>query len=126
MFRVLARLSILGFAVSFSACSYIVDVIRYAAQEDYVSGTEAKERLMTAALVGYSVRQGISGNGDLLGAAVGFIATRIKSDREYLNTSVKSCEEILMFAGATGQNVTNELLAGVFCNMGPGKRPSEY
>ncbi len=125
MFSALARISILPVALSFSSCAYLVDVVRVATQEEYVSGSEAKARLMTAALVGYSVRQGTTGNGDLLSAAVSFAAARIKSDREYLDSSVHSCEEILLMAGATGQNVYNGMLAGVFCNMGPGKQPDE-
>lgn len=126
MLRILVRSAVIASVLSLFSCSYLVDVVRYATQEDYVSGTEAKDRLMTAALVGFGVRQGTSGSGDLLGAAVGFIAARIKTDREYLNTSVKSCEEILMFAGATGQSIYNEMMAGVFCNMGPGKRPDQF
>lgn len=121
-------LGVLGLCLSLlliPACSYLVDAVRYATAEDYVGGKEAKYRIETAAYIGYGMYLASNPNADVRAPFVAHLATRIDEDREYLETSVASCEEIMLIANATGQSVENQALAGLFCNMGPGKRADQ-
>ena len=114
------------FILFFSNCNFLVDFVRYATQESYVSGKEAKNRIETAAYIGY----GINSNNDMQNATVmapliSIMAARIKDDRDYLETSIESCEENVLYSNALGLSITDQLFAGVFCNLGPGKRPDQ-
>lgn len=113
--------------VCFSAsCSYVVDVFRFAAQEDYVHGKEALYRTQTAAAIGFGIKYtNDRNNANLLAPVLSALAARIKEDRDYLESSVKSCEDILITSNGLGLDLYNQMIAGVFCNMGPGKRPDQ-
>lgn len=107
------------------ACSYAVDGVRYLTQEDYVSGGEAQYRLQSAVLLGYGLRYQNNPQADFVSAYIAFLATRVKDDRDYLETSIASCEEILFVAGAAALTPEQAVQAGLYCNLGPGKRPDE-
>lgn len=108
-----------------ASCSYLVDGARYLTDEDYRSGSEAEDRLQSAVLIGYSLQYQSNQQASLIPPYTAFLTTRIKTDRDYLNSSIESCEQILLVAGAANLSVEQAVTAGLFCNMGPGKRPDQ-
>lgn len=107
------------------SCSYAVDGVRFVAQEDYVSGSEAQFRLQSSVLLGYALRYQSDPTADFISAYIAYLTTRVKDDREYLESSIAACEEIMFVAGAAALSPEQALLSGLFCNLGPGKRPDE-
>src|SRR5690606_15428233 len=96
-----------------SGCNYLVDGVRYLAQEDYVGGGEALGRVRAAALVGYAVRVGNNQatTEDALAPALSALSTRIKRDRDYLETSVRSCEDTMLLTNVFTSDLSQHILA---------------
>ena len=107
------------------ACQYIVDAVRYTTQEEYVSGKEARYRIESAAYIGFGLHFVSNPGSDGLAPIVAALSTRVKEDRDYLETSVATCEETLLVSNFTAQPLSGQILAGLVCNLGPGKRPDQ-
>ena len=85
-----------------------------------------KQRLTSAAFTGFGVYRASNPSNVLVERPiVSVISTRIDEKNKYLETQVESCEEILFVSNATGMDITNQVIAGLICNLGPGKKPSE-
>lgn len=122
--RIIAFLIFLSF--SGVSCSYAVSAVRYLTQETYISGKDVKERLIAAAFAGFGVYRASHPTDVRIEEPVVAIASaRVDENNKYLETQVESCEEILFVSNATGMDVTNQVMAGLLCNLGPGKKPSE-
>ena len=107
-------------------CNYIVDVVRFATQESYVSGKEARNRIETAALIGYALNYNADmANANTLAPLTSIIITNIKEDREYLETQVETCEDSVFISNALSNDPVNQALTGFICNLGPGKRADQ-
>ena len=119
-------LGVLIFILSFQSCSYVISGIRYLTQESYISGEETLNRIETAAFLGYSFfKKDNPDSADLFTPMVTIMSARIKEDRMYLETQVESCEEIVFVSNYTGLSIEDQMTAGLLCNLGPGKSPSE-
>lgn len=114
------------FLVAGTGCNYLVNAVRYATQETYISGKDTKSRISTAALIGYGIYlENNRGSGNLLAPVVSVTAVRINEERDYLESSVKSCEKIVLLTNAAGALLYDQAMGGLFCNLGPGKDPNQ-
>lgn len=107
-------------------CSYAVDVARYATEERYISGKEAKSLLTTSVMSGYAIYLQTHPSADPIPPALGLFSTRVKENREYLKSTIDECSNNLLLTSATGQNSMNMMLTGLICDLGPGKSADEY
>lgn len=112
----------LPFFCTISQCSLAVDAVQYLAQEDYISGEDTLTRLQTAAAIGYSIRLGSQPDYNPMLPMISVWTTRINTEREYLKSSVESCEHILLISSGSGQDTMGQIMAGLVCNLGPGKK----
>jgi len=110
----------------FSGCNLLITAVGELTNERYISGREAKMRLQSAALIGYGLNSILApSSASFAKPIVSLIATRIAEDRRYLESAVESCEETLWASNMAGVDFVGQFMAGLICNLGPGRDPNE-